>query len=141
MLLDHPCLKSEIGVRERRRGRRVILLVAAIVMLSLGDLYATLTHASSIGMVELNPIGAYLIQSGSPNGLILFKCGSILLTATLLLVVRHYLTGELGGWVCLFVMVGLTIHWYNYNHAIEAEAADLHYHEIPGMVTLAEAHR
>jgi len=115
MFLDHPAFQQHPGEAERRRGRRVMLLLAAVVMLSLGDLYATIAHATSVGMVELNPIGAYLIQSRSIAGLTLFKLGSIGITVLMIFHIRHHRSGELGGWVCLALLTLLSLHWVNYN--------------------------
>ena len=49
--------------RQRRdRSRRVVVLIAGIILLSLGDLAITLIYLRSIGMKETNPIAGYPIR-------------------------------------------------------------------------------
>ncbi|MBI1370142.1 MAG: hypothetical protein GC162_15995 [Planctomycetes bacterium] len=119
----HPSLRS--------RGRRVVILMALLVILGLGDLYATIMHLTSIGMDEVNPIGAYLIRANSILGLMLFKFGTMGLTIGLLLKVRHRRITEVASWGLVFVMVALTLHWYQYNMDITRELANTSYSQVP----------
>ncbi|MCH6551477.1 MAG: hypothetical protein IH804_05630 [Planctomycetes bacterium] len=57
---------SAVGERcswGRGRSRRVMALLGAVVLLSLGDLLVTLAYLKSVGLMEANPIVAYLIES------------------------------------------------------------------------------
>lgn len=101
--------------RGRYRGRRVLLLLAAVTLLGLGDLYATLMHLQSVGMAEMNPIAARLMAAGSVPALILFKLGCMALTVGLMWRVRRHIAAEMGTWLLFGVMALLTVHWYQYN--------------------------
>lgn len=103
------------------RPRRVILLLWAIVVLSLADLFVTLTHLQSIGMVEANPVAAFLIRStGSPWALILFKAGTVAVCVMLLYRVRNHRQGELAAWLALVILVGVSVMWHYYSEASDA---------------------
>lgn len=131
MILDHPSIVTTLGPAEIRRGRRVLILLVGIVLLSAGDLYVTITHARSIGMVELNPIGAYLIEAGSFTGLTLYKVGTLGVAALLLFHIRHHRAGEIGGWVGLVVMSMLAVHWYQYHIVLARELVSVNLAELP----------
>ena len=121
-----PGERPHTRVRNAHRSRRVVILLIALALLSLGDLYATLTHATSLGMVEVNPIAAYLIGAGSMIGLILYKLGTVGVSIAALAKVRAHAAGECAAWLLVGVMVVLTLHWYQYNlEAAQAfESAD-----------------
>ncbi|MHC4997150.1 MAG: hypothetical protein ACYTGQ_19085 [Planctomycetota bacterium] len=116
--LPPTVINQAMALRNRHRARRVVILLAGVFVLGLGDLYATITHATSVGMIEVNPIGAYLLNAESIPGLILFKLGTMGVGVGLLLQVRHKLQGELSCWFILAVMVALTLHWANYTEAV-----------------------
>lgn len=128
----------QIG-RADRRSRRVIVLLAAVAMLGLGDLYATYTHASSVGMHEENPIGAYLIMSGSWAGLTLYKLGTIGIAVGLLLKVRRRRSAELAAWFICAVMVALTFHWHDYNMEMSTQLANVSYEQVTEQMRIANA--
>lgn len=113
------------------RARRVILLLCLLVTLNLGDLYATVLHASSVGMIELNPIGAYLIDSGSIEGLVMFKLGCLGVAVGLLLKLRHQAAGELATWLLVLVMSMLTFYWYVYSAEMADQLTDVNYRDLP----------
>lgn len=102
----------------RARSRRVVLLVALIAILSVGDLIATLTFLRSIGMQEINPLAAFIIQNQSETGLILFKFGSVVCCVSLILLIRHFRQGEVAAWIAAIILVGLTVHWHTYTHHV-----------------------
>ena len=112
-----PCRPREDA---SHRSRRVVILLIALVLLSIGDLYATLTHVGALGMIELNPIAAYLIGAGSMIGLILYKLGTLGVAVAALAKIRAHAIGECAAWLLVGVMVMLTLHWYRYN--VEAAA-------------------
>lgn len=114
-------INREVAMRNHHRARRVVILLVTVCILGLADLYATITHVTSIGMIEVNPIGAYLIDANSIAGLVLFKLGSMGIGLGLLLHARHKIQGEISTWFILGVMVVLTLHWSQYNHAVASE--------------------
>lgn len=114
----------------RSRERRVVILLAAVVLLGLGDLYATVTHVNSIGMVELNPIAAYIIRADSSAGLVLYKLGTIGIAVGLLLATRQHRSAELASWLLVLIMAALTVHWRNYNETVVREINGVSYHDV-----------
>ncbi|QNN24009.1 hypothetical protein HED60_17600 [Planctomycetales bacterium ZRK34] len=124
---------------ERARSRRVMLLMAVLVVLGIGDLALTITHAFSIGMNEVNPVGSYLIRNNSVLGLTLFKLGSIGITVGLLLKVRHQRFAEAASWMLAAVMVTLTFHWYQYNLDLAHELASNNYAQVSQVMRVVVA--
>lgn len=105
----------------RRRNVRVIALLTAIVLLSLGDLYMTLVHVRTVGMFEGNPLARTVMSLNSPALLSLWKLATIVATVGILFWVRRTRQAELGAWLCLIVLTWLTLRWAMYSDAI-AEA-------------------
>ncbi len=104
-----------------RRSRRVILLLWGIVLLSLADLIMTLGHLKSIGMVEANPIAAWLIRNTqSPLALSAFKGLSVTVCVSLLYWARHRLAGEAAAWCAVAILTGLALFWHHYSAEIES---------------------
>lgn len=52
------------------RSRRVISLTALIALLSLADLFMTLTFLRTVGMSEANPVARMVMSYGSPTYLV-----------------------------------------------------------------------
>ncbi len=100
---------------EVARARRVVLLVGAVVLLSVGDLLATMMCLRSMGMQEINPVAEFIIRHNSTAGLILFKFGSVMASVSLLLLIRHRRQGEIGAWIALLILTVLTGYWYVYS--------------------------
>lgn len=132
-------LNLPLSPSDRARARRVTLLMAVLVVLGIGDLVLTITHAFSIGMDEVNPLGAYLIRSQSILGLTLFKLGSIGVTVGLLLKVRHRRFAEAASWMLAAVMVSLTFHWHQYNLDLTHELAASNYSQVAQEMRLVVA--
>ncbi len=107
----------------RARGRRVLLLMGLVTILSLGDLIVTLTFLRSTGMVELNPLAAFVIRNQSIAGLIFFKVGSVLMSVSILTMIRHTRRGEIAAWVAASILVALTFHWSEYTDGANAFAS------------------
>ena len=121
------------------RARRVMLLLAAVVVLSLGDLLFTLLYLSTTGMIEANPIAAYLIRTThSWEALAVFKLATVGLCVALLYRVRRYPEGEFAAWGAATIMVMLTIHWNHYtdHHEDGGAAMSLAENALPGDVWL-----
>lgn len=104
----------------RDRPRRVLVLLAGIVVLSIADLAVTLTHLMTIGMAEANPIARFLMQAWpSPWALGAFKIATLSMCVGLLYWMRRRKVGEAGAWVATFVLVGMCIQWHEYALVID----------------------
>jgi len=138
LAISHAELR--LGSSRRRRGLRVAIVLIAVVCLSLGDLYSTLTHVNTFGMVEANPVAAQLMAWGPDWTLVLFKLGTVGIAVGLLLRVRQHISSEVGAWILLLIMTALTVHWHRYNAAVTNEFVDIDLNELPdAMRALAAA--
>jgi len=109
---DHR--KSQQRLR-RDRSRRVILLSVGVVVLSLADLLVTLLHLRSRGMMEANPIAAWIIgHTGSVWVLAAFKAGTVAVCVGLLYRVRRHVEGEVAAWCAIMILAIVSFHWYQY---------------------------
>jgi len=103
------------------RPRRVMMLLAAIVVLSLVDLVITIIHLRSVGMVEANPLAAYLIRTtGSWWALVLYKSATVAVCVLLLHRARRHIQGEVASWLALVILVGVSIMWHCYMRESES---------------------
>ncbi len=126
--------------RQRRRTLRIGLILSAVICLSVGDLYSTLTHMNSLGMIEVNPIAAHLMYWGSDTAIVLFKLGTLGIAVGLLLHIRRHAASEAGAWVLLVIMTVLTLHWMRYNATLDATLSEAGMGEFPqAMKALAAA--
>lgn len=114
-----PTMLSPAG---KARGRRVMLLLSLVAILSVGDLLVTMIFLGSTGMVELNPLAAYMIRNQSAAGLVCFKLGSVLMSVSILLMIRHTRRGEIAAWIAACILVALMFHWSRYTEGAEAFA-------------------
>lgn len=101
------------------RARRVTLLVVVTAALGLLDLAFTLTYASSVGMIELNPLARMMIALGGVSELVRFKLFTIALSGGTLYLIRRRKGAELCAWLSLIVLVLLSLHWARYTRAAE----------------------
>lgn len=111
----------------RRRSRRVAMLLLVTVLLSMFDLLLTLNYARSFGMVEANPIAAWIMREGCSTALIAWKLGSVGLAACIIYAIRHRKEGEQAAWVCAVILAALTAHWLNFSkevHTLTTVAVD-----------------
>ena len=99
----------------RCRSKRVIILLFAVVLMSLGDLYMTLEHLTQFGMPEANPFAHAIIQYGSRTGLIAWKLATVLLAVGILFFARRRWSAEAGAFFCCAVMTWLTVRWLDYS--------------------------
>jgi len=100
------------------RPWRVGLLIIAAALMSLTDLWCTLEYMRSIGMAELNPLARKMVELGGARQLVLFKLLTMAMTFGSLFLIRHDRRGEWCAWVCAGVMLGLTLHWVDYNRKV-----------------------
>ena len=95
---------------------RVLVLVAVIVALSIVDLCFTINWATSVGMVESNPLARSLMRSADcPWVLALWKVLTAGLGVGIFIATRRRWQAEVGAWLCALVMVWLTVRWLQYN--------------------------
>jgi Domain of unknown function (DUF5658) len=109
----------------QRRPRRVAVLLSLIAMLSLADLLFTLTYLQGIGMSEMNPIARVVIQHNSPALLAMWKLATVAFACALLWWLRRKGSAEIGAWVGLAVLSGLTAWWVVYVHELPQYAQEL----------------
>jgi hypothetical protein len=100
------------------RHIRVGWLVAATIAMSLGDLYMTLAYLKSVGMDEVNPLARLVISYGCPGALAAWKVLTLGLGMFIIFRLRRTRGGELGAWCCFAMLLALTLHWTDYNHAV-----------------------
>lgn len=115
-------LREACGVDEQwaqARPRRVVLLLVAVLLMSLGDLYMTLTYLLNVGLLEGNPIARGVMLMNRPELLIGWKVASLGLGLGILYWARRSGKGELGAWVCFVMLSWLTVHWSAYNAQVK----------------------
>ncbi len=132
---------SAVGERCRPgvgRSRRVIALIGAVVLLSLGDLLITLDYLKSSGLMEANPIAAYLIESTqSAWVLACFKGLTLGICVTVLFCLRRRREAEIGAWCAAAILVLTALQWHQYTRYVDgpeavrlAGAGDLGEHKL-----------
>lgn len=102
-------------VTDASRGRRVWMLLAAVLIMQLNDLHWTLWYMRTIGLVELNPVARAIALSWGGEGLVALKAATFGLSAAILLSLRRRAAAERGAWVCVAALGLLTIHWLRYH--------------------------
>ena len=109
------------------RETRVLSLLLAIAVMSLADLGMTLTHLTTIGMLEANPIARWIMEMQSPTLLVLWKLGTLGIASAILLKARRLTCGEVAAWICAAVLLWLMVRWSIYlDHIALLGSADLH---------------
>lgn len=104
----------------RRRSIRVIALTVAVMLMSFGDLYMTLTHLKGIGMAEGNPVARLVMEYNSTTLLSAWKTASIVLACLVFLIARTRVMTEVACWFCVLVLLALTCKWIYYSSEITA---------------------
>ena len=100
-----------------QRAERVIWLLSGVILLSLADLFLTITYLTTVGMSEGNPIAQWLLQStGSIWPLAIYKGLTVAICVTLLYRNRHRRQSELAAWCAMLILVTLSIWWNQYSH-------------------------
>jgi len=108
------------------RPRRVVALLAGVVMLSLGDLYMTLVHLLNFGMLEGNPVARAIMEHGSPAALVIWKLVTVGFAVAVLFWARKRWLAEAGALFCCCVLTWLTFHWVGYSEQISQITHELH---------------
>lgn len=102
------------------RQLRVLLLLAALVLFSAADLWMTLLHMRSGGMMEANAVVRLVATTGSPMVLVFWKLGCVAPFVLIMYSRRHRKAAELA---CLAacVLLGLvTWRWMGYSEVMMA---------------------
>jgi hypothetical protein len=120
------------SLKERRRAIRVWLLLSAIVILSLADLYMTLAHLRSVGMGEDNPLARFVMSYNSPLLLGAWKVACVALACLILAIARFRRSAEVACWVCCGVLTALTIRWANYSAEASAFTTEINESMVEG---------
>jgi hypothetical protein len=100
------------------REHRVIALLAAVVILSLADLFMTLTHAMSVGMLEQNPVARLIMAYGNPQALVAWKLLTVGFAVWVMYRLRRRPSAEIGALFCVVVLTWLTCRWVKYNDQV-----------------------
>ncbi|MDX2114156.1 MAG: DUF5658 family protein [Planctomycetota bacterium] len=107
------------------RGRRITLLIVAMLLMGALDLACTLTYMRTSGMIELNPLARLMIAVGDERQLILFKLLMMMLSAGALYFARWHRRAEVCAWMCAAGLLALVLHWTNYNRSISQYTNDV----------------
>jgi hypothetical protein len=100
---------------ETHRSQRVIWLLVGVVMLSIVDLFLTLTYLTSVGMSEGNPIALWLLQAThSVWPLAVYKGITVAVCVTLLYRTRAKRQSELAAWCAMLILFALSVWWNQY---------------------------
>ncbi|MDX9912881.1 MAG: DUF5658 family protein [Phycisphaerales bacterium] len=105
------------------RARRVQIAVAAIALLALIDLALTAWHASTLGMLEANPLARAVVAHAGVPGLGAFKVLTTGFGLGVLLAFRRRASAEVGAWVCAIALTSVAVIWIPY-HAAAVEQGD-----------------
>lgn len=119
-------IDSGMSVSHRRRAARVFALMAGIVLMSMADLYMTLTHVMGPGMGEANPIARLVMSYNSPWLLGMWKCACVAVSCLIFFRARHHMIGEAACWACTLILTALTIHWIGYSAEASTLTPDMH---------------
>lgn len=93
--------------------------------MSLADLAMTLTHASTIGFAEANPIARALMDTGSATPVTLWKLGSLVVAFGILFYLRRTRIAELAAWLVVAILGWLMLRWSVYNDHVQLLSAEL----------------
>lgn len=117
------------------RARRVLVLLIGIVVLSAADLAITLTHLQGAGMMEANPIAAWLIRTTeSAWSLGLFKALTVTIAVSVIYRLRRHIQGELAAWCGLVILAGVAWMWQAYTEQLHPDDAQ------PMLLSFAEVY-
>lgn len=118
--------RARLTRAEVRRGRRVLWLALAVLIMSAVDLALTLTYVTTTGMVEVNPVARHVMSLNSPALLAVWKAATLGLGLGIMVRYRHTRAGEAGVWIAAGVLLALMVHWVRYNRQVEEAAPNLH---------------
>ncbi|MEM7622304.1 MAG: DUF5658 family protein, partial [Planctomycetota bacterium] len=96
------------------RERRVVLLLAAIFIMSVLDLGLTIYMLSTVGMAEENPLARAVMQTGSPTLIALWKFATCIPAMYVLWRLRGHRAAELGSWAGTILLAVVMVKWNLY---------------------------
>ncbi|MBN2445391.1 MAG: hypothetical protein JXO22_01600 [Phycisphaerae bacterium] len=102
------------------RGRRVVLLLAAVWVLNLLDLHFTLFESPRQHFVELNPVAASLLGI-STFAAIVYKLVLVAGATAILLVLRRHRLAEWSSWLSLGLYTWVAACWSMYFTVMPAD--------------------
>ena len=107
---------SQEQLEQTHRSQRVTWLLIGVVLLSLADLFLTITYLTTVGMSEGNPIAVWLLHStNSIWPLALYKIATVAICVSLLYFNRYKRQSELASWCAMIILVALSIWWNQYS--------------------------
>jgi len=107
-------LRSGEEIARAARSFRIALLTAALLAMSVVDLYITLLYLDAFGLAEENPLARAVMSHGSTGLLAGWKFLTVLPTLLILIRYRHRVSAELLGWVATAILLGVTLRWSEY---------------------------
>ncbi|QYU67600.1 DUF5658 family protein [Leptolyngbya sp. 15MV] len=123
------------------RTIRMWAMIVALVAMSVGDLYMTLLHLKSFGMVEANPLARLIMQYQSPALVVLWKAATVALAVFIFWTSRRHRAAEVGAILCCAVLTALTLQWIRYSEQVSTHTPTMHALaalNAPGFVSMAE---
>ena len=106
------------------RARRVMVLLLVVVLLSVGDLLISLAYLRSTGLLEANPIAAYLIESTNSAWVLTgYKGLTVGVCVTVLLGLRRHREGEIGAWCAAAILMVTALQWHQYARYVDTPEA------------------
>src|SRR5688572_1982503 len=116
-----PLPASAKKARWSGREWRVAVLVTMIAVVSLADLYLTLTYLNNGVMAEGNPVARWVMSLGCPWLLAAWKVGLVVFTCVVLFAFKKRTVAEIGAWVGCIAMAWLTVQWSLYVRDVSTE--------------------
>ena len=107
------------------RDGRIVTMMTIVAGVSAIDLALTLTYATTIGMMEVNPLARAVMRLGSPLLVVLWKLVTAGFGIGTLLYFRKNRYAEVASWVCFIAMIMLLAHWLEFNHSVLSYADDI----------------
>lgn len=113
---SHYAQSRQKQLEQSHRSERVTWLLVGVVLLSLADLFLTITYLTSVGMSEGNPIALWLLHTtNSVWPLALYKIATVAVCVSLLYFNRYKRQSELASWCAMIILVALSIWWNQYS--------------------------
>ena len=119
------------------RPHRVVYMAVAAALLSAADLAKSLFYLTSCGLVEANPVSAWVMSWGSAWAVVGWKCATAGVFVGAVLLARRRLSAEIACAVGVVALVFVQLAWIGYAEAAlqtGGELAEMH----PGRVAFVE---
>jgi hypothetical protein len=111
--------------RWSRRDWRMAGLLALIAVVSMADLWLTLTYLKTSGMSEGNPLARWIMSMNCAWVLVAFKFTLVGFTLSVLWWARKRRSAEIAAWFGCIVMAWLCFRWDGYTqHVADVVAAE-----------------